>query len=752
MPRVVKAKLEFEGRYFEQPAVIEEEDERLGDWPEGTEFSLVGRPAPRADGPRRVSGSARYTVDVTLPGMLHAAVLRSPVAHARVTNVDLEAARRAPGVRAVLGPDDETGEGAAQLSAEPEFVGQAIAAVAADTPEQAEAALAAFALAYEELPFYVDLEASLNEQRFTQDPDEEVRGDPEAALRSAEVRVDLELETPAQLQTPLETHAAVAEWRDDELTVWVSTQSIFSVREELSKRFSLPKERVRVVAEFVGGGFGSKLGAGAESVLAAELSRRARRPVRLVFSRHEEQLATGNRASARQVVRLGARRDGTLTAIEVDHVIAMGSGGMVPPFRTVAMTMYAAESAQSNVFPVRLNLSAIKAFRAPGVMEATSAIEQAMDELALKLELDPLELRRRAHVDHDQRSGKPYSSKALLACYDRAAELAGWSGRDALRSRNGDGLLRGLGCASQIWFGGGGPPAHCTIRIGSDGVATVTTGIQDIGTGTLTTAQIVAAEELGLPLERVLVLGGDTRPNIYGPAAGGSATTGSAMPAIRAAAIKVRQKLLQVAGDLFEAAPDDLELVDGRIRSRDRALDRPFTDVTDELGFATIEGSGARLLNPEDTIANTFGCQIAQVAVDPGLGIVRVERIVAVHDVGRIINPLTASSQVEGGVIQGMAYALMEERVVDPTIGAPVNATLDDYKVPTIMDTPEIVVDFVEVPDVHHVATGAKGLGEPPVIPTAAAIANAFAHATGRRALALPLTPDRVLATLSGRY
>jgi xanthine dehydrogenase YagR molybdenum-binding subunit len=306
-----------------------------------------------------------------------------------------------------------------------------------------------------------------------------------------------------------------------------------------------------------------------------------------------------------------------------------------------------------------------------------------------------------------------------------------------------------MGCATQIWWGGGGPPAHVTIRLDADGHAQVVTGIQDTGSGTLTGAQLVAAEELGLPLDHVRVIGGDTLPNVYGPIAGGSQTTPSVMPAVRSAAAKVRKTLLQLAGDVFEIAAGDLEIRDGRIRSKDAAIDEPVTEVTDKLGNATIDGSGSRGPNEDGFVVNTFGCQIAQVAVDPGLGEVRVERIVAVHDVGRIVNPLTASSQVEGGVLQGMAFALTEELVVDPTTGVPVNAHLDDYKIPSIADVPEIVIDYAHVPDRNLATVGSKGLGEPPIVPTAAAIANAFAHATGRRAAALPLTRDRVLEALA---
>jgi xanthine dehydrogenase YagR molybdenum-binding subunit len=471
--------------------------------------------------------------------------------------------------------------------------------------------------------------------------------------------------------------------------------------------------------------------------------------VRLALSRHEDQLVGGRRARTRQTVTLAASRDGTLQAIELAAVVDMGTGGWIFPVAEPALSLYACENVRTMVFPVRTSLRAQNAFRAPGVVEGVTVLDQAIDELAARLELDPLELRRLNHVDRDQGSGLPYSCKRLLACYDRAAELAGWEGRDALREPRADGLLRGMGCATQIWWGGGGPPAHAAIRLDADARALVTSGIQDIGTGTLTSARIVAAEELGVPLDRVTARGGDTGPNVYGPVSGGSMTTPAVLPAVRSAAGKVRRQLLALAADVFEIGVDDLLIANGRIRSRDGALDADVTEVTAKLGNATIDGSGARGPNPDGFRVNTFGCQIAQVAVDPGTGVVQVERVVAVHDVGRIVNPLAASSQVEGGVIQGVGYALSEELIVDPTTGIPVNGHLDDYKVPTIADVPSIVVDFVDRPDENLPNLGAKGLGEPPIVPTAAAIANAFAHATGRRTDALPLTPARVLEALA---
>ncbi len=748
--RFVRTQKEMEGRYEDVWVLVDETDD-VESWPATAELALVGQPSPRQDGAHRAAGRARFTSDVRLAGMLHAAVLRSPVANGRVRSLDLDAALAVAGVRAVIGPESELSleTRAPLLAAEPGYAGQPVAVVAADTFEAALGGVAALALEIEALPHVVDPQAALNEQRFTKDPTDDVRGDAEAALAAAEVTVEVAVETPAQVHSALEPHGAVASWEGDRLTAWVSTQGMFSARDELAAAFGLRRDDVRVRTEYVGGAFGAKQGAGFETLAAAELARRTGRPVRLVNDRHGEQLDGGRRAATRQTVRIGARRDGTITAIDADAVISMGQGGWVFPVLIPARTLYACADVRALTFPAKTNLRAQHAFRAPGVMEGTAVFEQAIDELATALELDPLELRRRNHADVDQVSGLPYSSKHLLACYDRASELAGWAKRDELKAPHADGLLRGMGCATQIWWGGGGPPSHATVRLDAEGNASVITGIQDIGTGTLTGAQIVAAEELGLPLDHVRVVGGDTRPNVYGPVAGGSQTTPSVMPAVRSAAAKVRKTLLTLAGDVFEISVADLAVSDGRIRSRDGAIDVDVTEVTEKLGNATIDGSGSRGPNPAGFVVHTFGCQIAQVSVDPGLGEVRVERIVAVHDVGRIVNPLTASSQVEGGILQGMAFALTEELVVDPTTGVPVNAHLDDYKIPTIADVPEIVIDYPHIPDANLPNVGSKGLGEPPIVPTAAAIANAFAHATGRRAAALPLTRARVLETLT---
>jgi CO/xanthine dehydrogenase Mo-binding subunit len=745
MARLVKTQVEMEGRYEERWTLVE--DDSTPEYADDEQLAVVGHPHTRVSAAARLSGAARFISDISLQGITHAAVLRSPHANARVGALDLTAAAALPGVRAVIGPGDTPDrDGRPVLTDAPAYAGAAVAAVAADTPEAAERALAALAPVWEPLPFVVDLDEGLARQDFTEDPSETSRGDVDAALGKAAVIVDAEYRTPAQVQNPLETHCAVAVWEAGALTVWSSTQGIFAARDELARAYDLEPDDVRVVCEYMGGGFGGKQGAGPEGFVAAELARRSGRPVRLVYSRGEETIASGHRAPTVQTYRIGADADGRLLGIESSAVVGVGLHGWVFPVLNPAETLYACENVRSMVLPVKLNLGFSNAFRAPGVMEGTFGFEQAIDELADLLGIDPLEIRLRNPADHEQSSGNPYTSKHLETCQRRAAELAGWAERDRLRSQGR--IRRGMGMASQIWWGGGGPPAHATVRLGRSARPTLVCGFQDIGTGTMTASAVIVAESLGVPVDTVRVQAGDTARSGYGPTSGGSMTLASVAPAVRSAAHDVRTQLLELASDLFEIAASDLVLADGAVSSRDGTLRHEITEITSKLGNSSLVGHGSRGPNPDGMRIHTFGCQVAQIGVDTLTGAVTVERVWAVHDVGRIINPMGAISQVTGGVLQAIGFALTEERVVDPTTGTVVNAGLEDYKVPTMADTPDIVCEFVDSPD-PHLGLGIKGLGEPPIIPTAAAIGNAFAHATGVRMREAPYTPRRVLEALA---
>jgi CO/xanthine dehydrogenase Mo-binding subunit len=731
--RLIKTEKEVEGRYTETWIVVEEDT--LEQWPEGPRES-VGRPATRIDGLQRARGEARYTADVQLPGMLHAAVLRSPHAHARVKTLDLEAARQAPGVRGVLGPIEETIG----------YPGQAVAAVAADTLAQAQAAVALIEVEWELLEPLLDPDEAVAREALVSDARIAERGDVERGFAEADVVVEAEYRTQSVLHNSMETHQAVCEWEArDRLTVYISTQFVWGIRQSVAEHYELPPDNVRVVCRFMGGGFGSKNGPDDCTYIAADLARETGQAVKCAFTRRDENLAAGHRNATIQRLRAGARSDGTLTALEGDFVNSTGWGGWVSSTGGPMELLYGCENVRIAERGAKLNSSPMKAFRAPGFVEGTFGLECLMDELAARLDLDPLELRRRNHSDHDAVDGRPFSSKNLLECYTRAEPH--WQRREQVRASSEGPWKRGVGLASQIWYGGGGPPSYAWVRVGADGRAVVVTAMQDIGTGSATAMAQIAAEELGLPVDRVDVSLGDTARGPYASISAGSSTIPSMGPAVRAAAADAARQIVEIAAQRFDLEERVLSLEGGQIVSADGGS-WPLEEVTGLLEDGQILGKGSRGPNPTGMRVLTFGVQVAEVAVDVETGEVRVDRIAAIHDVGRVINPLGASSQVEGGIIQGLGHTLSEERLLDPRTGAVLTQTLDSYRMPTIADVPEIVTDLVDVPDSHLTNLGSKGLGEPPIIPTAAAIANAIRDATGADVRSLPITREEMLRAL----
>jgi xanthine dehydrogenase YagR molybdenum-binding subunit len=496
----------------------------------------------------------------------------------------------------------------------------------------------------------------------------------------------------------------------------------------------------------MGGGFGAKNGPGDYTYIAIALAGKTGRAVRCALTRREENLASGNRNATIQRLRAGARSDGTLTALEGEFVNAVGWAGWSPATYGPMEMLYACENVRTVTHGARLNTPPNAAFRAPGFVEGTFGLECLLDELAGRLDLDPLELRRRNHADSDLVDGRPFSSKNLLECYTRAEPH--WARRDEVRARSDGPWRHGVGLASQIWYGGGGPPSYAWVRVGSEGWATVITAMQDIGTGTRTAMAQIAAEELGLPLDRVRVELGDSARGPYASISAGSSTTPSMGPAVRAAAADAARQIVEIAAQRYHLEEGVLSLRDGNVVSADGGS-WPLEEVTGLLDDAQILGKGARGPNPTGMRVLTFGIQVAEVAVDVETGEVRVGRIAAIHDVGRVINPLGAQSQVEGGIIQGIGHTLSEERLLDPATGVVLTQTLDAYKLPTIADVPEIAVDLLDIPDEHLTNLGSKGLGEPPIVPTAAAIVNAIRDATGADVRSLPVSRDEMLRALA---
>ena len=778
--RFVATKVEIEGR--EETKIVELPSFEPEPWDESAELHVVGQRVPRMDALEKVTGRARYTADIQRPGMLHATLLRAPVAHGHVTTLDLAPALAIHGVRGAIVREDVEGikvDGIQLFDRHIHYAGQPLAALCADTQEIAERALRVVTLAIEPRPHAVTAEQALapdaprvrpqgNTPRNT--PRTVTRGDVDAGLREADVVITRTYRTPVALHTALEPHGAVAEWEGERVTVWESTQGIFMTRSDVARAFQLRLSHVRVMKDYMGGGFGAKNGAPHSTYAAVALARRLGLPVRCVLDREGEQVDSGNRPATIQHVTIGAKRDGTLTAIKVDAIIPLGIGGWQAGPAKIYHELYRCPNVHSTETFVYTNAGAMSSFRAPGHVEGAFGLECAMDALARTLGLDPLELRRHNYADADQDRRRRYSDKRLEECYSSgAAHFALSAERFASRDQSEEPVApraqrsalsaqcstpnakRGTGMASLIWGAGGGPPAYATVRINRDASIDVLTGAQDLGTGARTVFAQIAAEALGAHITDVRTVLGDTERLPFASNSWGSITTASVGPAVRVAALDARARLLEAAAGLLDAEPSALEARDSIVTVRGTTRALRFAEVTEKLGDVMIIGQGSRGPNPDKTAIAAFGAQFAEVEVDMDTGQVRVLRIVSAHDSGRIVNPTLAESQLEGGIIQGLGYALFEERVLDERLGLPLNPTMHDYKVPTIADIPVIDAFFVGGADVVANHTGAKGLAEPPIIPTAPAIANAVADAIGVEVLEIPLTPWRVLAAIRGR-
>lgn len=795
--RYVTTVVEVEGR--EETKVVELPEVELPAWGTDADLGIVGRPVPRVDARDKVAGQARYTVDVARPGMLHAVMVRSAIPAGTVVELDLSEARRLPDVVDAIGLDEVPKlrvNGVQLFDRAVAYAGQPIAAICGETREAARQAAERVRVRYERAPHAVTFADAVADDaprvrsagnRSRGSPHVTERGDVERGLREAAVVVRGSFRTPSALHTAMEPHGAVAEWEGDRLTIWESTQGVFRVRDDVAAALSLPRSAVRVIKEHMGGGFGAKNSAGPPTFVAALLARRTGRPVRCVLDRHGEQVDTGHRPEARIHVTLGAAADGRLTAIVAESEVTMGVAGWEAPPTAILHELYACENVKTTDVFAWVHSQAMAAFRAPGHVEGAFALERAMDMLARELGLDPLELRLRNIPGRDQEKDRPYSSNTLELCLREGAQRFGWPTGERRevetdtdeRSNAGvsDGMvggeprsgrivgsgggpadpslatrIRGVGLAAQVWGAGGGPPAYATMRLNSDGTADVLSGTQDLGTGTRTILAQIGAEALGASVTDVRVVLGDTERTPYAGNSWGSMTTASVGPAVRAAGHEAREKLLEAAAEVFECHPDDLTIRESVIATRDGARHLTIGDVTKRLGNVMIMGHGSRGPNPHGVGLVSVGAQFAAVEVDVETGQVRVQRIVAVHDAGRIINPLLAASQLEGGIIQGLGFALYEERVVDRATGIPLNPGMHDYKIPTITDVPAIDASCLNLPDTAANDVGARGLAEPPIIPTAPAIANAVANALGVDLFELPLTPRRVLEAIRAAY
>ncbi len=763
VPTVVEVEGRTETRIVEVPAF------EPAPWTDQASLHIVGTNVPRMDAAEKVTGRARYTADIERPGMLHAYILRSTVPRGAVRTFDAAAARAMPGVFDILGPGDAPAK-TRLFHRDITYAGQPVAAVCATTLREARAAAHAIVVEYDTLPFAVTFADAVAPDAPSVRPAGNTpavsplviaRGDVDAGLQAADVVITREYRTPVQLHTALEPHGAACEWDGDRLTVWESTQGIFRVRADVARALDVPQSNVRVIKDYMGGGFGAKNGAGAHTYVAALLARRTARAVRCLNDREAEQLDSGNRPATVQRVTLGAKKNGTLTAIRLSADVPLGISGWEGGPAQIYHEMYACPNVRSEERFAYVNTSGMQAFRGPGYVEGAFGLESAMNELARELTLDPLALRKKNFAKKDPRQGRPYSGNALLECYEKAASAFGWPpavdgspltvNRQPLTRSSSTptrtALGRGLAC--QVWPTGGGPPSYANVRINNDASIDVLAGTQDLGTGSRTVLSQIAAEALGANIAHVRAVIGDTQSLPYAGNSWGSMTTASVGPAVRMAAEDARRQLFDAAAAMLGTTPDTLESRDSRIVVRDTDRSMTFAEVTGKLGNVMIQGKGSRGPNPAGVAINTFGVQMAEVEVDLDTGVVRVLRIVAAHDAGRIINPALAESQMQGGILQGMGYALFEERIVDARFGVALNTSMHDYKIPTMADVPEMTILWADGADSTANHTGARGIAEPPVIPTAPAIAAAVADAIGAVVREIPLTPWRVLGALA---
>jgi xanthine dehydrogenase YagR molybdenum-binding subunit len=743
--------------------IVEVPDDQPKPWDGAIKLKYIGGRTSRIDGIEKTTGRARYTFDIKRPGMLYGKILRSPYPACLVKQVDVSAAERMPGVKAVILVQED-------LPMQMRYAGQEILAVAAETPEQAAAALKAIKVDYEKKDFVVDLERAMSPDApvvFSKIVKEEktegdlpgsgaavsqegnIRGpkvspegaDPaeiDALLKSSDFVVEAEYRTQVQTHSSMETHGVVAEWEDDQkLMAWVSTQGTFGARNEFADYFNLKKTDVRVITEYMGGGFGSKFGVGVEGIMAARLAKKAQAPVRMMLDRKEEHLAVGNRPNSIQKLTIGAGKDGKLTGIKLISYgtagVGTGAGTSGPAGNIYQYQKFYAE--ESDVF---INAGAGRAFRAPGHPQGTFALEQAIDQLAYNCKIDPLEFRRINTLNDEVRQTE----------YKLGAEKSGWAARNPVPGGDPGPVKRGIGVANSVWYYIYGTGFLASVQINSDGSVLFTNGVQDIGGGIGTVLAMVVAEELGLEVKDITVRIGDTNFGL-GPASGGSQTTSGITPAARNAAYKAKLKMFELAAGLLEAAPEDLSSAEGKIF----VSANPERHVRWKEVAARIPGDQFTVVaervkdNHELKRGTIAGVQFAEVEVDTETGVISVKRVVAVHDCGRPMDRLTIENQINGGITQGISYALFEDRILDRNTGLMVNANLDQYKIAGSLDIPEIESVII---DVNHgmSSTGAMGIGEPATIPTAAAIANAVYHATGVRIYQIPMTPARVLSAL----
>jgi CO/xanthine dehydrogenase Mo-binding subunit len=744
----------------------------------------AAKPFIRPDGKEKVTGIGRYTADLNLTGQLHAKLRYADHTHARIKRIDVSKARALPGVLAVLThedvPDVKYG-GMVQdrrLFAKDKVLweGDVVAGVAALTPEIAEEAARLIEVEYEPLPPVVDFASALDEdvplvhEDWETDSGSEdmgrdrnrigystiVKGDADAAMASADVVVKGRYVTDCSQGVPIEPRAIIAHWQGDKVTVWTSTQVPYAARAGVAHTLQIPESNVRIVVPLLGGGFGAKCDFHFEGHVAA-LAHAARRPVKLVFTRREEFVAVDHRREGMVIeLETGARRDGTLVArrarLLLDKGAYCGEGGFFAQMAAMhACGPYQIENINVESSLIYSNTQPSSSIRAPTAPQVAWALEQHMDELARALELDPVELRRRTLIEEGAEgpTRQVFDKLGMKETLERAVEMIDYG------QQLPEDEAIGVACG---WWPCFGAPSGAAVKLNGDGTGTIITGAQENGTGAVMALPVLVAEQLGMKPEDFSLLYQDTDAAPWDMGSCGSQTTFNSGRAAVAAAMQVRDQLLDAAAEQLEVSRDDLELVDGAARVKG-APERSIT-IADLAAAGTFHGTGSGDV-PEAPACDAEGCvgrlgmesflapqlitHAVHVKVDRETGVVRVLRVAAAHDSGIILNPIGANGQVYGGVVMGIGQALFEGTQFDEE-GRARNPHLLDYKLVTTADAPEIDIAWIQTPTPNAGPKGSKGVGEPPCIPTAGAIANAIAKVIGRPVTHLPMTPERVWA------
>lgn len=732
-------------------------------------MSNVGQPLDRTDGLLKVTGQARYSAEFQVPRLVHAVLVQSTVPAGRITRVDTHVAQAMPGVLLVM-----THENAPRLpnggkpALEPpagrvlsllqddqvHYNGQPVALVVGDTLEHAQAAARMVRVEVAQQPARLDFETARADAhspgKVQGQSADTTRGDMAAGMAQAAQRIEAVYGTPMETHNPMEPHATIAVWEGDSLTLYDSTQYVSGVRRTVAKTLGLSPDKLRVMCPFVGGGFGCKGSVWSHVVLAAMAARQVGRPVKLVLERPQMFGPVGGRPRTEQRIALGAASDGRFTAISHDSLTTTSMiEDWTEPCAIVTRMLYDTPNQRTTHRLARLNVGTPTFQRAPGEATGTFALEVALDEMAYALGIDPVELRLRNDAAQDPEKRIPWSSKSLAACYRAGAERFGWARRNPQPGSMREGNTRvGWGMATAT-YPANRSAAAATARYLPDGTAQVESGSQDLGTGTYTVMTQVAADAMGMPVDRVHFSLGDTRMP-EAPVSGGSQSVASVSPAVQAAGQQARDALIAAAiadasSPLHGLAAGDITVADGALTARSGARE-PVAAVVARHG-RPIEVT-AKVQPGEEKqkfSMHSFGAVFVEVHVDADLGVVRVPRIVGSYGVGRLLNAKTGRSQLMGGIVWGMGMALFEESLLDTRYGRIVNNNLAEYHVPVNADVPDIDILVLDEADAYVNPLGAKGIGEIGITGVPAAIANAVYHATGRRVRELPITLDKLI-------